>query len=125
MNVVYDSGMLVAADKNNRGAWALHEQLLKRVDRPLVPAGVLAQAWRGGPQHGLSRLLKGCKIVEFAEADARAVGNALATSTTSDVEDAACVLVASPRGIVVTSDRGDVHRIVKAHPQWAIDILDV
>lgn len=125
MNVVYDCGMLVAADKNDRAAWALHEQTIERVDRVLVPAGVLAQAWRGGPQHSLSRLMKGCKVVEFTETDARTVGRVLAASGTSDVEDAACAVVASPDGIVVTSDRGDLARIVNAHPQWAIDLLDV
>jgi hypothetical protein len=30
-------------------------------------AGVLAEAWRGGPQHRLSMLLQGCKIEDLTE----------------------------------------------------------
>jgi len=33
-----------------------------------VPAGVLAEAWRGGPQHRLSMLLKGCKVEDLSAA---------------------------------------------------------
>ncbi|CAN5411314.1 hypothetical protein BH23ACT9_BH23ACT9_28450 [soil metagenome] len=37
------------------------------------PAGVLAQAWRGGPQANLSRLIAGCTVWTLAE-DAAACG---------------------------------------------------
>lgn len=44
------------------------------VCRPPVPAGVLAERWRGGPQANLSTLLKGCDIEDLTQAQARAVG---------------------------------------------------
>jgi hypothetical protein len=38
----------------------LHDELTAARIRPLAPVVVLAQAWRGGPQHQISRVLKGC-----------------------------------------------------------------
>ena len=58
----YDTGVLIAAERNDRLIWALHRRLLERGVRPTVPAAVLAQAWRGGPQPQISRLLLGCVV---------------------------------------------------------------
>ena len=54
-NLVYDTGALIAAERGERRMWALHAEALHRGVLPSVPAGVLAQAWRGGPQPQLSR----------------------------------------------------------------------
>jgi hypothetical protein len=48
--VTYDTGALVAAERNNRQMWALHAGYLAEEIIPTVPAGVLAEAWRGGPR---------------------------------------------------------------------------
>src|SRR5260370_15625690 len=57
-SVTYDTGALVAAERNDRRMWALHAVLLAEEVAPVVPAPVLAEAWRGGPrQASLSRLL--------------------------------------------------------------------
>ena len=71
--LTYDAGALLAGEANSRTLWALHRRLLERGLRPVVPAGVLGQAWRGGPQAELSRLLKGCRIEDLDEALAWAV----------------------------------------------------
>ena len=55
--LTYDAGALLAGEASSRMVWALHRRLLERGVRPVVPAGVLGQAWRGGPQAELSRLL--------------------------------------------------------------------
>ncbi len=60
--IVYDAGALIAAERRDRPMWALHDGALRRRLSPLVPAGVLAQAWRGGPQANLSRLIAGCTV---------------------------------------------------------------
>lgn len=87
----------------------LHEQLLAAGIVPLVPAVVLAQAWRGGPQPLLSRFLRGLRIVDDREADARAAGRACALSRTSDVVDALVVVLALRLGaVVLTSDPDDL-----------------
>ena len=72
--LTYDTGALIAAERDNRLMWALHRAALARGVSPTVPAGVLGEAWRGGPQHHLSRLLKGCRIEPLAETQARAIG---------------------------------------------------
>ena len=61
--VVYDTGALLAAERRDPDFLALHDELTAARIRPLVPVVVLAQAWRGGPQHQISRVLTGCDIV--------------------------------------------------------------
>jgi hypothetical protein len=107
--VTYDTGALIAAEARDIRLWSLHDETLARNVRPVVPTPVLAQAWRGGPQHNLGRLLKGCVIEAFAENAARDVGRLLAASRTVDVVDAAVVVSALLRGdVVVTTDPRDL-----------------
>jgi hypothetical protein len=113
--LTYDTGALIAAEGRDVGMWALHDQTLAREVRPVVPAPVLAQAWRGGPQHNLARLLKGCVLEAFAENAARDVGRLLAASKTADIVDAAVVVSALLRGdVVVTSDPADLRALADA-----------
>ena len=113
--LTYDTGALLAAEANRRALWVLHERALLRGHRPVVPAAVLAQAWRGGPQAGLSRLLRGCQVEELSEPRARAAGHACARSGRSDVVDASVVVGALARGdLVITSDPDDLQSIAAA-----------
>ncbi|MGE4164316.1 MAG: twitching motility protein PilT, partial [Vicinamibacterales bacterium] len=82
--LTYDSGALIAGERNDRILWALHRAALVRGITPTVPTGVLAEVWRGGPQHHLSRLLKGCRPEPFGEAQARAVGVLIGRSDVHD-----------------------------------------
>jgi hypothetical protein len=114
--VAYDAGALLAAESEREAVWALHRRTLERGVHPVVPAPVLAQAWRGGPQPMMSRLLKGCNVVPLSEGDARDVGSLLARSGTSDAVDAAVVLTAArDRRAVVTSDPDDLRTLADAH----------
>jgi predicted nucleic acid-binding protein len=113
--ITYDTGALVAAEAGRRDLWALHTRALQGGFQPVVPAGVLAQGWRGGPQAQISRLLRGCRIETLTEAGARAAGHACARSGTRDVVDASVVCGALARGhLVVTSDPDDLERIAAA-----------
>ena len=47
--IVYDTGALLAAERDNPDFLALHDELTRARIRPFVPVVVLAQAWRGGP----------------------------------------------------------------------------
>ncbi len=110
--ITYDAGLLIAAERNNRRAWALHRRALERGIVPTVPAGALAQGWRGGPQAQLSRLLAGCRIEALDEVRARSSGAACAIASTSDAIDASVVVGAGARGdVVVTSDLQDLARL--------------
>ena len=82
---------------------------------PCVPAAVLAQVWRGGPQPLLSRLLRGTQLEPLADQGARLAGVALARSNTSDVPDATVVVSAvQHQNAVVTSDRADIEHLANA-----------
>ena len=116
--LTYDAGALLAAEGNDRSMFAIHSRALKRGVLPLVPAPVLAQAWRGGPQPLLSRLLAGCSIEILTEPTARAAGALCGQAGTSDVVDAVVVTGAVGRGdAVVTSDPGDLLRLAEVTSQ--------
>jgi predicted nucleic acid-binding protein len=81
----------------------------------VVPAPVLAQAWRGGPQHRLSRLLKGCVVESMDAPIAREAGRTCAAAGSSDVVDATVAATAIRlRAHVVTSDRKDMEALAQA-----------
>ena len=112
---VYDTGALISGERGERAVWALHRRILERGLRPTVPATVLAQAWRGGPQAQLSRLLAGCDVRELTEEHARLVGRVLRDTSTSDIVDASVVVIARTRAEeVITSDVGDLNNIADA-----------
>jgi predicted nucleic acid-binding protein len=113
--IVYDAGALLAAERRNPDFIALHDELASARIRPLVPVVVLAQAWRGGSQHQISRVLKGCDILPDDERIGRAAGVACAVSGTADVVDAIVIVTAvRHQAAVVTSDPGDLTRIADA-----------
>ena len=113
--IVYDTGALLAAERRNPDFLALHDELTSAHIRPIVPVVVLAQAWRGGPQHQISRVLKGCDIVPDDQRTGRAAGVACAASGTADVVDAIVVATAVQyHAPVVTSDSGDLALIAES-----------
>jgi predicted nucleic acid-binding protein len=114
-SIVYDPGALLAAERRNPDLLALHDELTAARIRPIVPVVVLAQAWRGGPQHQISRVLKACDIIPDDERTGRAAGVACAAAGTTDVVDAIVVATAvRHQAPVVTSDPGDLTHIADA-----------
>jgi len=114
-NVVYDAAVLVAADKNNRRAWAEHKARLEFGIAPLVPSPVVAQVSRSPEQTQLRRFLTGCRIVPLGESEAHEAGRLLGKTSTVDVVDAVVVTVAlRNKGIILTSDPDDIKRLAKA-----------
>jgi predicted nucleic acid-binding protein len=113
--LTYDTGALIAAERNDRAMWALHRAALLRGVSPVVPAGVLAEAWRGGPQASLSRLLQGCEIEALSEKQARNVGALAARARKAQIIHV-CVVEAAVRRnhTVVTSDPSDLRMIADA-----------
>ena len=114
--VTYSTGALVAAERNDRRMWAIHAGLLAEEVVPTVPASVLAQAWRGGArQASLVRFLAMCRVEPLTEEQARAVGRLAGTSGHDDIVDVAVVEGAVRRGdAIVTSDAGDLRRVLRA-----------
>jgi hypothetical protein len=113
MGVTYDTGALIAAERNDRSMWALHRAQLEDGEAPTVPAPVLAQAWRGGSRQAhLARLLQSC-VVEPLSADlARSVGALAGVTGHDDIVDLAVAEGARRRrDIVITSDPADLAAI--------------
>lgn len=110
--LTYDTGALVAAERDDRIMWSLHRAALRQGLPPTVPAGVLAEGWRGGPQANLSRLLKGCDIEGLTKTQARAVGALAARADHDDVVDVSVVEGAVRRShAVVTSNPGHIRKV--------------
>ena len=113
--VVYDAGVLVAADRSVRRVWADHRVRLESGILPVVPAPVIAQVSRSPAQVQLRRLLRGCDILSLAEHQAHAAGQLLGRAGSSDVVDAVVVQTATElRADVVTGDHADIGRLIDA-----------
>lgn len=91
-----------------------------------MPPAVLAQVWRSARQVQLARLVTGCRPHPITFEQARAVGELLAATGTTDVVDAAVVVAARQlRPVaVVTSDRRDLERLGRA-AGLALPIIDI
>jgi len=113
--VVYDAGVLVAADRNDRRTWAEHKARLEFGIVPCVPSPVLAQASRSPQQAQLRRFLTGCAVVPVGESEAHEAGRLLGKTNTADVVDAFVVTVALRRSaMILTSDPDDLKRLARA-----------
>jgi len=113
--VVYDAAVLVAADRNERRAWAEHKVRLELGVVPLVPAPVVAQVSRSQQQVQLRRFLTGCVVVPLDESEAHRAGRLLAMTRTADVVDAVVVTVAvRQKATILTGDPDDIARLVRA-----------
>ncbi len=110
-----DAGALIVLEKRNRRMLALLEALVHGRSAAHVPAGVLAQVWRGtSKQHPIARLVKtrAARVHPLTERLAYSVGSLLAASKTTDVVDAHVALLARSLGAsVITSDPNDLARL--------------
>lgn len=112
---IYDTGVLVAADRNDRRVWAEHRVRLEAGVPPMVPAPVVAQASRSSRQAQLRRMLRGCEVVAFDEDAAHAAGALLGRAATADVVDASVALLAIHRAAeVLSGDGSDIRRLLSA-----------
>jgi predicted nucleic acid-binding protein len=113
--VVLDTGALIGFERNDRRIVAIIVRALEHDDPLLVPAGVVAQAWRdGGRQTRLARLLGSplCEVLALDDRQARAAGQICGVAETSDVVDASVAVAARDRGArVLTSDPDDLRRL--------------
>ncbi|MGH3779073.1 MAG: PIN domain-containing protein, partial [Pseudonocardiaceae bacterium] len=110
--VVLDSGAMIALERRDTRMLALADELYRARRIGYVPAGVVAQTWRGSPrQHATMRLLRAgaVRVDPLSEDVAYRLGLLLAKSGTSDVVDAHVALLARRlHATVVTSDPDDL-----------------
>lgn len=125
MTTVYDTGVLIAAERNDRDSWADHRARLEAGLVPLTTAPVVSQASRSPRQARLRRFLRGCEIVPFSSDEPHQVGALLARTSTFDVVDAHIAVVAARvAGIVITSDPDDL-RVLAAHTKPSFEIKTI
>jgi hypothetical protein len=123
VSVVYDVGVLSAADRNDRRTWLAHELRADQGIIPLTTAPVVAQVSRSARQTNLRRFLRGCEVVAFTPAEASAVGALLESSGTADAIDAHLVVVAARAGAtVITADAEDL-ALLSSHLQNAVPVV--
>jgi predicted nucleic acid-binding protein len=112
VSIVYDAGVLVAAERDDRSVWADHRIRLEVGAVPTTTAPVVAQVSRSARQVQLRRFLRGCEIAAFSPQQADEVGELLGKAGASDVVDAHVVVIAATTGSpVLTSDPDDLRRL--------------
>jgi hypothetical protein len=112
---VLDTGALIGFERNDRRVVAIVARALEHHDALVVPAGVVAQAWREGRrQPRLARLLGAplCEVLVLDDRQARAAGQLCGVADSTDVVDASVAIAGRDRGArVITSDPEDLRRL--------------
>jgi predicted 2-oxoglutarate/Fe(II)-dependent dioxygenase YbiX len=112
VSVIYDAGVLVAADRNNRRVWADHRVRLESGLVPLTTAPIVSQVSRSTRQAQLHRFLRGCQVLAFTAEQSHRVGALLRRARTADVIDAHLAIAASDtHSMVVTGDPVDLQHL--------------
>jgi predicted nucleic acid-binding protein len=110
-----DAGALIALEAGNRRMALRVEQAMATGAELAIPAGVVAQAWRGGGrQVRIAKLLQ-LRVTSIVALDTKLalrVGAECASTGSTDVVDVSVALCARDRGhAVVTSDPHDIAAI--------------
>jgi hypothetical protein len=126
MRFVFDSGALIALERNDRAMWRRLKAALLTGEIPITHGGVLGQAWRvsGSRSALLAKALAGVDVRPLDEALGRRSGELLARARMADVIDAALVLLASDGDGIVTSDAGDLQPLARAAGRL-VDLIEV
>ena len=117
---VLDAGALIAYEKRSRLVSLIVRRARDKGESLPIPAGVVAQVWRGGPRQAvLAQLLSSdtVEVVPLDDIEARAAGQLCGATGTSDVVDASVVICAQRRkASVVTSGPRDLRRLDPSLP---------
>jgi predicted nucleic acid-binding protein len=115
VGLVLDTGVLFALERGDSRVRALLRRVVENGITISVPAGVVAQAWRGGPRQAWVARLLGFPLVRIPSLDdttARAIGLLCGRSGLSDIVDVHVALHAREWGqMVVTSDPVDLRAV--------------
>lgn len=123
--LILDAGALIGFERKNQMVAALIEEAEERGGRIVIPASVLGQVWRGGPQAArLTKLIAGSDVDSLEEGRAKEIGERLGGRDGSDVVDAHVVCCAVERqAAIITSDLEDTEALIG--PDEAIDLVGV
>jgi len=110
-----DTGALIALEAGSRRVAVRVEQAVAAGTEIAIPAGVVAQAWRGGARQArIARLLQ-LRVTSVVPLDTKLavrVGATCASTGSTDIVDVSVALCARDRGhSVITSDPADIAKI--------------
>jgi len=126
LTLILDAGALVAIERRDDSTLRSVERE-RRARRVVVThGGVVGQVWRaGGPRQALlARALTSIRVEPLDRKRGRCAGELLFLAGTSDVIDAAVVLLAKDGDDILTSDPGDLARLAAA-AEVDVDIIAV
>jgi predicted nucleic acid-binding protein len=110
-----DTGALIALESGSRRMAAMVDRAVANGTELAVPAGVIAQAWRGSARQARIAKLLRLKVTSVVALDTKLalrVGAKCAIAGARDVVDVSVALCARDRGHpVVTSDPADIGAI--------------
>lgn len=116
MNIVLDSGAIIASENNDLTLAAILKGARKNRTPVVVPATVVAETWRGPSTHARAAHLFGSVdgFPELNEQSARRVGALLALSKTAAIADGnvVAVAIALRPATIVTSDVNDITHLL-------------
>lgn len=122
--VVLDTAALIQVDRGDRRMLGLLRTIREHGSLIVIPAGVLAEAWRDGTRQArLATLVRAPQtdVVVLDEPMAKAAGALCGRTRTSGVVDATVVIAARMAGAtVVTSDAEDLRRL---DPEIALEAI--
>jgi hypothetical protein len=117
VKVVLDAGALVALERGDRAVYVrVRQEQLRSGSRPVTHGGVIGQVWRGGGGRQ-ARLATAVAKIDVRPLDrrlGRQAGVLLGRARTSDVVDAALVLLAADGDTILTSDVRDLRPLADA-----------
>ncbi len=112
MTLVLDAGALIAVERGDRRTLTVLEAVRRAGRGMVLPAGVVAQVWRGGARQArLARLLgaRGVGVEALSHAGAKACGVVCGRAGSADMVHASVVVAARHhRATVISSDRADL-----------------
>jgi hypothetical protein len=116
--LVFDAGGLIALDRGDRAVGALLAVAAQSGAEAVTSSACIAQVWRApARQARLARALVGFREWPLDPPRARRCGLLLAdtgTADIADIADAAIVLLVQDGDTVLTSDPGDLKRLLEA-----------
>lgn len=121
MTVVLDAGALIAVDRSDRATLATLRVLQRRGTPLVTSAAAVAQVWRRpARQVELGRMIRGIGVRPLDDVVAKDVGVLLAAADGSDVVDAHVALLVASDDTLLTSDPGDLLRLLQARGTRAV-----
>ncbi len=126
LDLVYDTGALISAERGDRRFWALHARALQRKIRPIVPAGCLVESWHGGRSANVSRLLEGCEVEVLEESPAKRAGvlRQKCQDAVGPIDAMVVETALRRKAAVITSDRSDIESLARAANR-TLNIIEV